>query len=125
VIAQWTQLLSIMNTLLGVTIATLLFAMIYKFLPHRAIAWGDVWMGALVTAGLFTVGKFLIGLYLSKSAFMSGYGAAGSLLVLLLWIYYSAQIFLFGAEFTHAFAYQHGSQRRSPASYRQPGRRPT
>ncbi|HEY2678582.1 MAG TPA: YihY/virulence factor BrkB family protein [Steroidobacteraceae bacterium] len=125
VIAQWTQLLSVVNTLLGLGIATLLFAMIYKFLPNRTIAWGDVWVGALVTAGLFMVGKLLIGLYLSKSAFTSGYGAAGSLLVLLLWIYYSAQIFLFGAEFTHAFAYEHGSQRRRFSSYRQPRRLPT
>jgi membrane protein len=118
VIAQWARLLWMVNTLLGVGIATLLFAMIYKFLPNRAIAWGDVWVGALVTAGLFTIGKFLIGLYLSKSAFTSGYGVAGSLIVLLLWIYYSAQIFLFGAEFTHAFAYEHGSQRGAGARQR-------
>jgi membrane protein len=111
VIAHWKVLLWIVDTLLGVSIATLLFAMIYKFLPRRSIAWGDVWIGALVTAVLFTAGKVLIGFYLSKSAFTSGYGAAGSLLVLLLWIFYSAQIFLLGAEFTRAFAYKTGSQR--------------
>lgn len=106
---QWRALLFVVDLLLGLGIATVLFAMIYKFLPHQSIAWGDVWIGALVTAAMFTVGKALISMYLSKSAFMSGYGAAGSLLILLLWIYYSAQIFLLGAEFTRAFAYLHGS----------------
>jgi membrane protein len=109
--SQWQALLWIADTALGLGIASLLFAMIFKFLPRRPVAWGDVWIGALVTAVLFTVGKELIGVYLSKSVFMSGYGAAGSLLMLLLWIYYSAQIFLLGAEFTRAFAYGHGSQR--------------
>jgi membrane protein len=110
-LSEWKILLFVVDILLGLSIATLLFAMIYKFLPHRTIAWTDVWMGALVTSILFTIGKVLIGLYLSKSVFTSGYGAAGSLLVLLLWIYYSAQIFLLGAEFTRAFAYAQGSQR--------------
>lgn len=113
VVAQWQTLLWMVDTAMGLGIATLLFAMIFKLLPRRQIAWGDVWIGALVTAGLFTVGKVLIGLYLSKSAFTSGYGAAGSLLVLLLWIYYSAQIFLLGAEFTRAFAYEFGSCREA------------
>jgi membrane protein len=72
-----------------------------------------VWMGALVTAFLFTIGKVLIAVYLSKSVFTTGYGAAGSLLVLLLWIYYSAQIFLLGAEFTRAYTYEHGSRTSS------------
>jgi membrane protein len=110
IMAEWRTLLFIVDIALGLGIATVLFAMIYKFLPHQSIAWGDVWVGALVTAGLFTVGKALISLYLSKSSFTSGYGAAGSLLVLLLWIYYSAQIFLLGAEFTRMFAYEHGSR---------------
>ncbi|HEY4445383.1 MAG TPA: YihY/virulence factor BrkB family protein [Steroidobacteraceae bacterium] len=108
--SQWKVLLFVVDLILGLGLATVLFAMIYKFLPHQTIAWGDVWTGALVTAVLFTVGKALISMYLSKSAFMSGYGAAGSLLVLLLWIYYSAQIFLLGAEFTRMFAYAHGSR---------------
>jgi membrane protein len=109
-IAEWKVLLFVVDTALGLGIATVLFAMIYKFLPRQTIAWGDVWTGALVTAVLFTVGKTLISLYLGKSAFMSSYGAAGSLLVLLLWVYYSAQIFLLGAEFTRIFAYAHGSR---------------
>jgi membrane protein len=87
-----------------------LFAMIYKYVPRESIAWRDVWIGAAVTAFLFTIGKSLIGLYLGRSSFSSAYGAAGSLIVLLLWIYYSAQIFLFGAEFTCAFTYAHGSR---------------
>jgi len=106
----WKALLFVVDITLGLGTATVLFAMIYKFLPHQSIAWGDVWIGALVTAVLFAAGKALISIYLSKSAFLSGYGAAGSLLVLLLWIYYSAQIFLLGAEFTRLFAYSHGSR---------------
>jgi membrane protein len=109
VVSQWQAVLWIVDTALGLGIASLLFAMIFRFLPRRAVAWGDVWIGALVTAVLFTVGKELIGVYLSKSVFMSGYGAAGSLLMLLLWTYYSAQIFLLGAEFSRAFACEHGS----------------
>jgi membrane protein len=92
----------------GMTV--LLFAMIYKYVPRQRIAWRDVWIGAAVTAFLFAVGKSLIGLYLGRSSFSSAYGAAGSLIVLLLWIYYSAQIFLLGAEFTRVFAYAHGSR---------------
>ena len=109
--AQWQGVLWVVDTVMGLGIATLLFAMIFKFLPRTTVAWGDVWIGALVTAVLFGVGKALIGVYLSKSVFMSGYGVAGSFLILLLWIYYSAQIFLLGAEFTRAFAYEHGSLR--------------
>jgi membrane protein len=91
---------------LGVT--TLLFAMIYKVLPDVKLAWTDVWVGALVTAGLFTVGKFLIGLYLGTSSFASAYGAAGSVIVVLVWVYYSSQIVLFGAEFTRAWVERFG-----------------
>lgn len=83
---------------------TVLFAAIYKVLPDREIAWADVAIGALVTACLFSVGKYLITLYIAKSAIASSYGSAGSVLVILLWIYYSAQIFLFGAEFTRVYA---------------------
>jgi membrane protein len=86
-----------------------LFAMIYRFLPDVVIAWKDVWLGAAITSLLFNVGKVLIGLYLGHSAVASMYGAAGSLVVLLLWFYYSAQIFLFGAELTKAYANQLGS----------------
>jgi membrane protein len=97
---------------LGVSfaMAVLLFAMIYKYVPRESIAWRDVWIGAAMTAFLFSIGKSLIGLYLGRSSFNSAYGAAGSLIVLLLWIYYSAQIFLLGAEFTRVFAYERGSR---------------
>src|SRR4029453_10675203 len=88
---------------------------IYRFMPHLRIEWRDVWTGAAVTALLFTIGKHLIGLYLGKSDVTSGFGAAGSLAVLLLWVYYSAQIFLLGAEFTQVFAHSVGSRREQPA----------
>jgi len=94
------------------TVVTLLFAMIYNFLPDVEIAWGDVWVGSVITALLFAVGKFAIGLYLGRSSFGSAYGAAGSLVVLLVWIYYSSQILFFGAEFTKAYANQKGSRIR-------------
>ena len=87
---------------LGLTV--LLFGAIYKILPDRDIAWHDVLIGSVVTALLLAVGKYLIGLYLAHSTTASAYGAAGSLIIVLLWIYYSAQIFLFGAEFTKAYA---------------------
>jgi membrane protein len=88
---------------------TLLFAMIFKFLPDAKIAWHDVWIGAFITAALFTAGKFALGLYLGKSGVGSSYGAAGSLIVLLLWVYYSSQILFFGAEFTQVYANRFGS----------------
>jgi membrane protein len=93
-------------------IVTLLFAMIYRLVPNVRISWGDVGLGAVITALLFTVGKWLIGLYLGRASVASAYGAAGSLAVLLIWVYYSAQIFLFGAEFTRAYAQRqgHGAQ---------------
>ncbi len=82
--------------IVSLVVITLLFAMIYKVLPDVKLAWRDVWVGALVTAGLFTIGKFLIGLYIGTSAFASTYGAAGSVLVVLLWVYYSSQVILLG-----------------------------
>jgi membrane protein len=94
----------IVQTLIDAAVITVLFAMIYRFLPDAKIAWRDVWLGAAVTAVLFVLGKFLIGLYLGRSTVASAFGAAGSLAVLLVWLYYSAQIFLFGAEFTRAYA---------------------
>jgi membrane protein len=106
----WTIVLAVLNLVVGFALTTLVFSMIYKYMPREQIAWGDVWIGSLVTALLFTVGKVLIGLYLGRNAFTSTYGAAGSFVVLLLWVYYSAQIFLLGAEFTHIFAYQRGSR---------------
>ena len=89
-------LLESVNFLLSFAVITLLFAMIFKVLPETAIAWGDVWVGAGVTALLFTIGKMLIGLYLGKSGVASAYGAAGSLVVVLVWVYYSVQILLLG-----------------------------
>jgi membrane protein len=89
-------------------VITFLFAMIYKVLPDAEVAWGDVWVGAAVTALLFTIGKFLIGLYLGSSSIGSAYGAAGSLAVFLVWVYYSAQILFLGAEFTQVYAQRHG-----------------
>jgi membrane protein len=99
----------ILNFVLSLALTTLLFAMIFKFLPDAEIAWRDVWIGAFITAVLFTVGKFALGLYLGKSGVGSSYGAAGSLIVLLLWVYYSSQILFFGAEFTQAYANRFGS----------------
>jgi membrane protein len=89
---------------------TVLFALIYKFIPRVHIAWRDVWIGAAVTALLLSFGKFLIGLYLGKSAVASSFGAAGSLVVLMVWVYYAAQIFLLGAEFTWVYAHELGSR---------------
>lgn len=98
-----------LNVVASFGIAVLLFAMIYKYLPDAKIAWRDVWIGAAVTAALFTLGKDLIGIYLGQTAAASSYGAAGSFAVLLLWVYYSALICFFGAEFTQVFARRHGS----------------
>ena len=89
---------------------SLLFAAIYKVLPDRNLEWGDVVIGAIVTGVLFTVGKSLISLYIGSSAVASSFVAAGALIVLLLWVYYSAQIFLLGAEFTKVYANRHGSK---------------
>jgi membrane protein len=112
--------LPILDVAVSFGMTVLLFAMIYKYVPHQDIAWRDVWIGAAVTAFLFTVGKSLIGLYLGRSSFNGAYGAAGSLIVLLLWIYYSAQIFLLGAEFTRVFAYSQGSHVASTGTLHAP-----
>ncbi|HUP46556.1 MAG TPA: YihY/virulence factor BrkB family protein [Thermoanaerobaculia bacterium] len=92
-------------------VVTLLFAMMFKYLPDIEIEWRDVWLGAAFTSLLFVIGKFAIGLYLGKAAVGSSYGAAGSLVILLLWIYYSAQILFFGAEFTQVYARSRGSMK--------------
>jgi len=94
--------------------------MLYKWLPNVPIAWKDVWMGAFITAILFSAGRFAIGLYLGRSAIASAYGAAGTLAVLLLWLYYSAQVFLLGAEFTCLYA-THRARCRSRAYSVSPG----
>jgi membrane protein len=103
-------LLQVANLVISIGVITVLFALILKFLPDAEIAWRDVWLGAFVTAVLFSLGKFLIGLYLGNSSAASAFGAAGSLVLLLLWIYYSAQILLFGAEFTQVYANKFGSK---------------
>jgi predicted PurR-regulated permease PerM len=96
------------NALLSFVVIGLMFAVIYRLLPDVRLAWRNVWIGAAVTALLFTLGKSLIGLYLGRSATASVYGAAGSFIVILLWIYYSAQVFFFGAEFTKVYARHFG-----------------
>jgi membrane protein len=101
--------LTALNIAISFVFITVLFAMIYKIIPHARIAWGDVWIGAAVTSLLFGLGKFVIGVYLAQAAIGSAFGAAGSLVVMILWVYYSAQIFFFGAEFTQVYANRYGS----------------
>lgn len=102
-------LLQFMNTVVSLGAITFIFALIFKFVPDVKIAWRDVWLGAFVTALLFTIGKLAIGFYLGSSSVTSTYGAAGSLVIILLWVYYSTQILFFGAEFTQVYANQYGS----------------
>jgi membrane protein len=109
-------ILSALNAVVSVALISVLFAAIYKVLPDRHLAWGDVIVGAVVTAILFTIGKSLIGWYIGSSAVASTYGAAGGLIVLLLWVYYSAQIFLLGAEFTKVYANRLGSKQDAPVA---------
>ncbi len=118
---QWAQgrlpayetVLHLANTAVSLAVGTLLFALLFKLLPQARIAWRDVWVGAFVTAVLFEAGKLLIGLYIGKSSLSSSFAAAGSLVVLLVWVYYSAQIFLLGAEFTWVYAHEHGSRQQA------------
>ncbi len=109
IVPGWTIALGALNLAISLAITTLLFGMIYKFMPQARIAWRDVWTGAAVTAVLFELGKIGIGLYVGKTSVVSSYAAAGSIIVLLVWVYYSAQIFLLGAEFTWVYANEHGS----------------
>ena len=109
VVVLWEAL----NVIVSLTVITLLFALIYKVLPDVKLSWRDVWVGALVTAGLFSIGRLVIGLYLGTASVASTYGAAGSVIVILVWVYYSAQIILLGAEFTRAYVDEFG--RRPPA----------
>ena len=105
----WETLLQLINMVFSLVFSTVLFAMIFKIMPQARIAWRDVWVGAGVTAVLFEIGKTLISLYIGKSSVTSSFAAAGSLVVLLVWVYYSAQIFLLGAEFTWVYANAYGS----------------
>jgi membrane protein len=98
------------NFVVSFGVITLLFALMFKLLPDVKMAWRDVWLGAMLTAALFTIGKFAIGQYLGQSSMASSYGVAGSFVVLLVWVYYSAQILFFGAELTQVYANQFGSR---------------
>lgn len=107
----WITIASACNAVAGFVLVTAMFALIYKLMPRAQVLWRDVWTGALFTALLFSLGKALIGLYIGRSDIVSGFGAAGSLVVVLLWVYYSAQIFLIGAEFTWVYANLFGSRK--------------
>ena len=117
----WETLLQIANFVVSFALITVLFALIYKTMPRVKVKWRDVWIGAALTALLFVVGKSMIGIYIGKSGIASGFGAAASLVVLLVWVYYSAQIFLLGAEFTCVYAYKLGSKCGRPMEKRRSG----
>lgn len=106
----FTYLWQFLNFLVSFSIVTLLFAMIFKILPDAKIAWKDVWMGAAITAVLFDIGKSLLGFYLGHTSFASAYGAAGSLVIILTWVFYSAQILFLGAEFTQVYVRKLGKE---------------
>jgi membrane protein len=116
VFGGWEVLAQVVNLVVGFGLTTAIFAIIYKMMPRVHVRWHDVWIGAVVTALMFTIGKFLIGLYIGKSGVASGFGAAGSLIVVFIWVYYSAQIFLLGAEFTWVYARAHGSMQHAGAA---------
>jgi membrane protein len=117
--------LQLINSGVSLGVSTLLFALLYQTLPDRRVAWRHVWVGAAVTALLFTIGKYLIGVYIGSASVGSAYGAAGSLVVVLVWVYYSAQLFFFGAEFTRVYAEAHAAPPRntlqSPSGERRSG----
>lgn len=114
VFGGWAALAQGVNFVFSFLMVTVVFAMIYKTMPRVSVQWRDVWVGAVVTAVLFTIGKHLIGLYIGRTGLASGYGAAGSLVVVLVWVYYSAQIFLLGVEFTWVYAHEYGSLKGQP-----------
>jgi membrane protein len=107
-----TSLLQVVGSMVSFGFVTVLFAMMFKWLPDAEVDWRDVWLGAALTAALFEIGKFLIGLYVGTLALQSPYGAATSLVMLLIWVYYSSQIFLLGAEFTHTYARRYSASER-------------
>jgi membrane protein len=113
-LSGWTTLAHVIDLGLGFALTATVFAMIYKLMPRVQVSWRDVITGSIVTSFLFTIGKHLIGLYIGTSGITSGFGAAGSLVVVLVWVYYSAQIFLLGAEFTWAYSHAWGSRRETP-----------
>jgi membrane protein len=110
----WTRVAQAIDVGISVLLSTFVFAMIYKTMPRVRIDWKDVWIGAAFTAALFVAGKFLIGAYIGRTGISSVFGAAASLVVVLLWVYYSAQIFLFGAEFTWVYSHKYGSRKGMP-----------
>ena len=99
------------NDVVSLLVVALLFAMIFRLVPDVRITWKDVWLGAVIAALLFELGRFVLGFYFGRSAAASRYGAAGSLIIILVWVYYSAQILFFGAAFTRVYALKHGSHR--------------
>ena len=109
--ADWQSMVAAVNLVFSYVLTTSVFAMIYKVMPRARVAWTDVLIGASVTSLLFTIGKSLIGIYIGRSGVTSGFGAAGSLVMAMIWVYYSAQIFLLGAEFTWAYALTFGSRK--------------
>jgi membrane protein len=116
VFGGWYVVALVTNAVGSFALVAAMFALIYKVMPRVHVQWRDVWIGALFTAMLFNLGKWLIGLYVGRSGVISGFGAAGSLVVVLLWVYYSAQIFLIGAEFTWVYANSFGSRRSGLAT---------
>jgi len=116
----WETVLAIANQVVSFALVTLMFAMIYKLMPRARIEWRDVAVGSFATSTLFAWGKWMIGLYIGTSGVSSGFGAAGSLVALLVWVYFSAQIFLLGAEFTWVYAHALGSRRHQPVPEPEP-----
>jgi membrane protein len=112
----------VLEIAVSLLVLTFVFAMLYKYVPDAEIGWRDVWLGGFITAVLFTIGKTAIGIYLGRASVGSAYGAAGSMVVLLVWVYYSALIMFFGAEFTHAWATRHGGV--TPQPHAMPGAAP-
>jgi membrane protein len=118
-LAGWETVAQLINLVIGFGLTMVVFAIIYKWMPRVHVAWHDVWVGAGVTALLFTIGKFLIGLYIGKSGVASSFGAAGSLVVIFVWVYWSSQVFLLGAEFTWVFSNTFGSRSHLPGAQAQ------
>jgi membrane protein len=108
---SWNILFRMLDITISIGIITVLFAAIFKFLPDASVKWKDVWVGALLTALLFVIAKFALGLYFGQSSFSSMYGAAGSIVLIMLWVSYAGLILLFGSEFTHVYMHQHGSRK--------------
>ncbi|MDQ6612780.1 MAG: YihY/virulence factor BrkB family protein, partial [Gemmatimonadota bacterium] len=124
--AALTTVWQMVNVLVSFGVITMLFALIYRFLPDVKLLWRDVWVGAVITAIFFTIGKQLLGLYLGRSSTTSSYGAAGSVIVLLLWVYYTAQIILFGAELTRVYTERvHGKPEKEEYAVTDPLAHPT